>query len=168
MRALWLTVGWMCLAAPVALAQTKLSGAGQCAKRDPEHKLDVGDRPQHAFSISRSKCTWSRPFEIAGVEAKGGTAVQFDEVSAKGSRFHGYYLDTMANGDTAHYRYQGTATLNEGMPPSTEWQWTLRGTGKLKGVKGKGTCKGTASPDGMGTWECVGEYKLEPKGARSQ
>lgn len=155
-----LTVGLLCIVAPVAGAQTKLSGSGQCAKADPVHQLDVGDRRQHSFSISRFKCTWTKPFEIEGIQAKGGTAVQFDEVTANGSRFEGHYLDAMANGDTVHYRYEGKAKVMQGMPPSTEWKWTLRATGKLKGIKGKGTCKGTANPDGTGAWECAGTYTL--------
>ena len=162
MRRVWPTLGLLCLVAPVAAPQTKLSGAGQCSKPDPAHQLDVGDRPQHAFSISKVNCTWSKPFEIAGIQSKGGTAVQFDEVSDKGSRFRGYYLDTMANGDTARYRYEGKATLKPGMPASTEWEWKLvGGTGKLQGLKGKGTCKGTGNPDGSGAWECVGDYRLD-------
>lgn len=161
MRGLWLSVGLVCLGAAGAPAQTKLSGAGQCEKAEREHQLEVGDRPQHAFSISRVKCAWTKPFEIAGVQSKGGTAIQFDEISAKGSKFHGYYLDAMANGDTVRYRYEGSATVTEGKPPSTEWKWSLgHGTGKMKGVKGKGTCRGTANPDGTGAWECEGEYRV--------
>ena len=162
MRRPWLILGLLCLAAPATRAQTTLSGAGQCAKPDRAHQLDVGDRPQHSFTISQFKCTWSKPFEIAGIKSKGGTVVQFDEVSDKGSRFRGYFLDTMANGDTVRYRYEGKATLRAGMPARTEWEWKLGGgTGKLMGLKGKGTCKGTANPDGTGSWECVGEYEFE-------
>ena len=161
MRRVWLTLSLMYLGASAAPAQTMVSGGGHCAKAETEHQLDVGDRPQHTFSISRFKCTWTKPFEIAGTQSKGGTAVQFDEVSAKGSKFRGYFLDTMANGDSVQFRYEGTATLTQGKPPATEWKWTLgHGTGKLKRVKGKGTCRGTANPDGSGTWECEGEYRL--------
>lgn len=160
MRRPWLTLGLLSLFGSVAEAQTRLAGAGQCAKPDLAHKIAVPDRPNHVFSISQVKCTWSKPVEIAGVRSSGGTAVQFDEVTGNSSRYHGHYLDTMANGDTAHYRYEGTATLKDGMPQRSTWNWTLEGgTGKLKGVNGKGTCKGTASPDGS-TWECQGEYRL--------
>ncbi len=70
----------------------------------------------------------------------------------------------MANGDKAYYRYQGTAVLKDGMPQTEEGRWSLiRGTGKLKGVKGKGTYKGKAGADGTMTYEVEGEYELPKK-----
>jgi len=57
--------------------------------------------------------------------------------------------------------FQGTATMKDGAIQTAEDSWTLlRGTGKLKGAKGKGTCKGTGATDGSLTWECAGEYTL--------
>ncbi len=71
----------------------------------------------------------------------------------------------MENGDKAYYRYQGTAVLKDGAPPQTEeGTWSLiGGTGKLKGVTGKGTYKGTAGADGTITYEALGEYQISPK-----
>src|SRR5947208_4629630 len=54
----------------------------------------------------------------------------------------------MENGDKAYYRYQGTAVLKDGAPQTETGPWSLiRGTGKLKGLTGKGTYKGTAGAD---------------------
>jgi hypothetical protein len=63
------------------------------------------------------------------------------------SRFHAYYVDEMANGDKAYYRYQGTSTLNDGAPQTEQGTWTLTGgTGKLKGTKGKGRIRARPAP----------------------
>ena len=44
---------------------------------------------------------------------------------------------------------------------SSEGTWTYTGgTGKLKGIKGKGTFKGTPNPDGTMTYQVDGEYQL--------
>ena len=56
---------------------------------------------------------------------------------------HGYYVDTMENGDKAHYRWEGTGTLKGEMLESADIKWELiRGTGKMKGVKASGTSCG--------------------------
>ena len=39
------------------------------------------------------------------------------------------------------------------------WKFT-GGTGKLSGLKGKGSCKGTFQPDGKAAWVIKGEYHL--------
>jgi hypothetical protein len=53
-----------------------------------------------------------------------------------------------ATGNTAHDRGY-TTTLKGGAPVSTDCTWIFTGgTGKLNGIKGKGTCKGTFRPDG--------------------
>ena len=147
--------------ATVAAAQTKLSGTAQCGKPDPQHGVEVGDRPGHSFMVSQSKCTWTKPFEIEGVQGKDTVLTAFDEVSGNGSNMRGFFLTTMANGDKNQGRFQGTAALKDGAPQSVEGTWTFAGgTGKLKGIKGKGTSKGKGNPDGSITYEIEGEYTL--------
>src|SRR5438309_9197820 len=107
----FLALGLTFLGAQVLGAQTKLSGAGTCGKPDVTHTIAIGDRPNHAFTISQTKCRWTKPFAIGGLRSKGGTGVQSDEVSDSTSQFHGYFLDTMSDGNQAHYRYVGTTTL---------------------------------------------------------
>ena len=147
--------------APVAGAQTKMSGTAQCGKAEKQHAIEVGDRPDHSFMISQAKCTWTKPWEIEGIQNKEGVYTSFDDVTGNSSRYRGYYVDTMANGDKAYYRAQGTATLKDGVIETAEEKWTLvGGTGKLKGVKGQGSCKGKGNPDGSVTWQCEGEYQI--------
>ena len=148
--------------AAAASAQTKISGTQQCAKPDPEHSIQVGDRPNHSFAITQGKCTWTKPVEIEGIQSKEGVWTEFAEIRGNNSRYRFYYVDTMANGDQSFYRGKGTMTLKGGVPQSAEEKWTLvGGTGKLKGLKGKGTnTLKTAAADGSSTWDIEGEYEL--------
>ena len=146
--------------AAAAVAQTKISGTSQCAKPDPQHMIQVGDHPNHAYAISQSKCTWTKPYEVGGTQAKDDVVTAFDEINGDKSRNHGLVSNTMANGDKAHVSFQGTATLKDGAPQTSEGKWRFTsGTGKLKGIKGSGTYKGKGSPDGV-TFEIEGEYTL--------
>jgi hypothetical protein len=161
MRSPSLALGLTFFGATVLGAQTQLSGAGTCGTPDVAQAIAVRDRPNHSFSIAQTKCTWTRPFEIAGIQSKGGTGVQFDEVLDTTARFHGYYLDVMSNGDSAYYRYEGTTALQGGAPQTAGWKWKfVGGSGKLKGLKGKGTCRATWNLSGVNTWECTGSYRL--------
>ncbi len=65
------------------------------------------------------------------------------------------------SGDKMHVRTQGSATMKGEVIESAEGMWSFTGgTGKLKGIKGKGTYKGKGTPDGSATYEVEGEYKL--------
>ena len=48
------------LLATIAISQTKISGISTCAKPDQQQRIDVGDKPGHAFAISQGKRS-SRP-----------------------------------------------------------------------------------------------------------
>ncbi|MBZ5565050.1 MAG: hypothetical protein LAP13_21845 [Acidobacteriia bacterium] len=147
--------------AAVASAQTKISGTLQCGKTDPVYTIQVGDRPNHSFGISQTKCTWTKPLEIAGVQSKEDVYTGFSEISGNRSNGHSYGVITMANGDKCYGRLQLSATLKDGVLESAEGKWSFVGaTGKLKGLKGKATSKGKGAADGTSTWEVEGEYEL--------
>jgi len=148
----------------VARAQVKASGTLKCGKPDLEHTVDVA--PNHVLVLDQSKCSADKdkPFEIGGVKSGNAVSSDFSDVQGNKSKFHGYYVDTMENGDKGEYSFQGTATMKDNAIQTAQDSWTLlRGTGKLKGAKGKGTCKGTGAADGSLTWECDGEYTLASK-----
>ena len=150
--------------AAVAGAQTKMSGTIQCGKPDPQHMIEAGDRANHSYMIGKVNCTWTKTFEIAGVQSKDGGSTFFEEISGNSSRGHAVHTTTMANGDKAYVRYQGTSTYKDGAPQSAEGKWSFTGgTGKLKGLKGQGTTKGKAGADGSVTYEIEGEYQLPTK-----
>src|SRR6266700_3515236 len=146
MRTRFLALGLTFLGAQVLGAQTKLSGAGTCGKPDVTHTIAIGDRPNHSFTIS---------------QIKGGAGVQSDEVSDSTSQFHGYFLDTMSDGNQAHYRYVGTTTLKDGALQSAIWNWLfVGGTGTLRGLRGSGSCRAKSIGNGVSAWECTGSYQL--------
>ncbi|HJY86075.1 MAG TPA: hypothetical protein VKE24_04485 [Candidatus Acidoferrales bacterium] len=152
------------LCAVVAHAQVKASGIIKCSKPDVQHKIDVG--PSHAFVLEQAKCSADKdkPYEINGVKSGSGVSTNSTEAQGNKSRFQGYYVDTMENGDKGEYSFHGTATMKDAALQTAEDSWTLvHGTGKLKGAKGKGTCKGTGAADGSITWECQGEYTFATK-----
>ncbi|HTY40635.1 MAG TPA: hypothetical protein VMH79_02045 [Thermoanaerobaculia bacterium] len=152
-------LGALALAATLS-AQTKISGTIQC-KPGPVAPVAIGDKPGHAFAVVQSECTWTRPIEIAGVPSKSGVDTVVTEMSGNKSSDRGYHLDTMANGDKFTARFQGTGTSKDGKPVSASGTWSfIEGSGKVKGIKGKGTYKGTANADGTMTNEIEGEYSL--------
>jgi hypothetical protein len=144
--------------AAAASAQTKMSGTELCTKPDLEYSIDVGDRPNHTYVIQQGKCSWTKPMEIAGIQTKEGIYTGFVEISGNTGRARGSYVETMANGDKAYYRYEGTSNLKDGVGETRSQ--LLRATGKLKGVKAKGTCKYKVAEDRSGTFDCEGEYEL--------
>jgi hypothetical protein len=149
------------LGATTAVAQTNISGTVQCGKPDEQHALEVGDRPHHSLMIAKGKCTWTKPMEIAGSQTKEDIGAGFDDITGNKSREHGYVVNTWANGDKSYVRTQGSATLKGEMIESAEGTWSFAGgTGKLKGIKGKGTYKGKGASDGSVTYVVEGQYEL--------
>ena len=145
--------------AVAASAETKASGTVTC-KQDPVTPVAVGDQPGHAMAVSKALCTWAK-FEIAGVPSKDGVSVSLDEINDDKSTSNGYHTATLASGDKAAAHFHGTATSKDGKFQSGGGTWTFTsGTGKCKGIKGKGTFKGTPNADGNVTYQVDGEYQL--------
>ena len=155
----------MILVSASAGAQTKISGTIQCAKPDQQTAIPVGDRPGHAFVVIKVKCTWTKPIELAGIQAKTGEDTAFTEADGTKSRDSGYDVTAMANGDQFVVRFSGSSTTDKnGVVLSQTGTWTfVNGAGKLKGITGKGTYKGKGAADGSVTTEVAGEYLIAGK-----
>lgn len=144
--------------ATAASAQTKFSGTTQCAKPDPEYMVPVGDRPDHMMSLSKDKCTWTSG-EIRGVQLKDEDDTVVSDIRGNNSRERGTGVANLANGDKAFVSFQGTTTIKDKVPVATHGTWSFTGgTGKMKGLSGKGTYKGKWNPDGTSTFQIEGEY----------
>lgn len=142
------------------LAQVQVSGGGVCAKPDPSYSIQATDRPGHIFSLSKYDCTWTKPFEIAGTKSKGGPDIIVVEAQGNKGNWSEFYVDTTDNGDHGYYRFHGTANFKEGALQDIRGKWTLTGgTGKLKGIKGSGTCTGKGEEGGGVSFECEGQYQ---------
>lgn len=111
--------------------------------------------------IGKLNCTWTKPFEFAGIAAKGEEVTLFEDVSGNRVRGERRNVGTMANGDKYYGRTQFTGIVKEGVFQSAEVTWTMTGgTGKVKGLRAKGTSKGKVAADGTLTVEVEGEYEL--------
>ncbi len=126
------TLVGFCVLALVALttAQTKISGTAQCGKPDAQQKVDVPDHPGHAISISQAKCTWSKPMEVAGLKSKEGVTTDMNDIHGDTAHGHGYYVDTMENGDKAFVSFQGTASMKDN---TSEGKWNYTGGTRCRG-----------------------------------
>ena len=160
LRKLFFVVCSLCLSASVALAQGKVDSQWNCGKPTDAHSIDVGDQTGHAYAIARFTCTAVKG-ELEGVKEKEGTGTEFEDVRGNSVKLHGVFVETLTNGDKIHISYQGTGATEKGQLQSGSDEWTITsGTGKLKGAKGKGDCKGKGNPDGSATFDCTGEYTL--------
>jgi len=158
-RPLWF-IPLLVLVAPNVLGQVQVSGGGVCAKPDPAYSIAATDRAGHVFSLGKYECTWSKPFEIAGTKSKGGPDIIFVELQGNKGSWHEFYVDTTDNGDHGYYRLHGTATFKDGTLQELRGRWTLEGgTGKLKGIRGSGTCIGKGEADGGVSFDCKGQYQ---------
>ena len=147
-----------------ASAQTKLSGKVHCAKADPDYSIEVGDEPGHIVSARKAACTWTEGMEIAGLKVKAAQDVATGEVTGATARDTGYHVATMDNGDKYTVRFNGTAMMAKDKTGAITGKWTfVSGTGKLKGIKGGGSYKGTAAADGSADVNVEGDYTLPGK-----
>ena len=162
-----LMCGFVIVTATAVSAQTKFSGSQTCAKPDPSYTVPVGDRANHVMSLTKDKCTWTKG-EIAGVQFKEEIDTIVSDSSGATSRDRGYGVAVLANGDTAFLRFEGSTTIKDDAPMGGHGTWSFTGgTGKLKGVKGKGTYTGKYNQDGTSTFDVEGEYQM-PAAARSK
>lgn len=148
------------LAVGSSRAQTKIAGAIQCGKPDPQHAIEVTGMPNRSLAVEQTKCTWTKPMEIAGLQTKDGVSTASDDISGNTVRVRGYHVTNMSNADTFRVSYSGEATTKDGALQSNKGTWAfIGGSGKLKGLKGKGTYTCAAAGDGI-SCEIEGEYTL--------
>ena len=143
MRRLFMAAAVLGLCAATAGAQNKVSGTVECGKPDPLQLAPVGDRPG-----------------LGGDKTKESVGTATIDVSGDTSRARGFHVATMESGDKFFVWVQGTTTSKDGAMVEGKGTWGFTGgTGKLKGIKGKGTY--TCKPSGDGnTCEVEGEYEL--------
>jgi hypothetical protein len=71
------------------------------------------------------------------------------------------FVETFDSGDKIFYTYQATGTMKDSAFQVGENKYRITGgTGKMKGIKGSGTCKTTGSADGGLEYTCTGEYTI--------
>jgi hypothetical protein len=147
-------------AATASFAQTKVSMSGTCAKPDVMQSVPAGDKDGHTFSISQGKCTVKG--EVGGVEGKEGVWADHGDGTATRGKVSGIFTETFANGDKIIYTYSETTMMKDGAPVSATNSYQVSsGTGRMKGIKGTGTCKLTPTgTDGAMNFTCSGTYTM--------
>jgi hypothetical protein len=154
--------GLALLLASAVGAQTKVSGQHTCPK-PPEvvGTAEAGDKAGHTLSVVKSTCTWTKPLEMAGEKSKDGTSVAFSEATSTRATTTGTYVGNMDNGDKFFVSFHDTAAVTDGKPQAAKGTWSYTGgTGKLKGVTGKGSYTVTPNADGSALVDVEGEYAI--------
>jgi hypothetical protein len=147
------------LAVVMASAQTKTSLSGKCGKADVQQSIPAGDQAGHAFTLAQGKC--SAAGKVGGAAGKDGAFSEHAEVTATHMKNWGVFVETFDSGDTVIYDYQGTGTMKDGaFQAGTNKYEIAGGTGKMKGIKGSGSCKLTGKPDGGLDYACTSEYTV--------
>ena len=155
-------VGLALLFASAAGAQTKVTGKQQCPKGEVVGTADAGDKAGHAMQLVKSgTCTWATPMEMAGGKSKDGSSVAFAETTSTRATGTGTYVGNMDNGDKFFVSFHDSAAVKDGKPQAVKGTWAYTGgTGKLKGITGKGTYTVTLNADGTSVVDVEGEYAV--------
>lgn len=139
--------------------QSKVAGKQHCPKPQALATAEAGDEAGHTMKLEKSTCTWVTPLEILGERSKEGTFVAFSEASSTRAATNGTYVGIMDSGDKFYIAFHW-ATLKDGHPENVKGDWAFTGgTGKLKGITGKGTYTATENDNG-GEVNMEGEYSV--------
>lgn len=150
-----------------ALAQTHISATLKCGKADASQPpVEVGDEAGHVLMSMKMSCSYSKPMVIAGLKSETLSVAELTEVTGPKFQDRGYSVTTMENGDKAYVHSQDTGIMKEGGAFTDEGTWTFTGgTGKLKGIKGKGIYKSSGTTEGGEEIQTEGEYSLPRESA---
>lgn len=142
-----------------AIAQTRTSGTLDCGKPEQSYTVQVPDEKEFSYTIGYSKCTWTKSYTVEGLQSTINIGVGFDEQMGTSGQTTNSGYTQYKNGDKAYWRYVATFDTKT-MTSSGTWTYT-RGTGKLMGIKGSGTCTCRLKPAGAGSiCEIKGDYTL--------
>jgi len=148
------------LAAAATPAQMKHDFSGKCSKPDVPATIPAGDKDGHAFMLQQGKCETTTG-EIGDAKSKSGAYSEHDEAMGMHAKGWGVYVETYDSGDKVFYTYQTMATMKDGALVSGSNKYQISGgTGKMKGIKGSGTCKLTGDAGGGLTYDCTGDYTI--------
>jgi len=136
----------------------KVEGKVRCEKPDPAYSIDVPDRPGHALTIAKRKCTWTEPMLIMGAKTKDGVAVGYAEKSEGMLHVSGFETDTLDDGEKLTWKSMGQVLAEKG-PATATGRWSLmRGTGRFRGIKGGGSYEEKLDADDVLVLELEGVY----------
>jgi len=147
------------LAVVAGSAQTKTTMSGKCEKSQVQQSISIPDQQGHMFMLAQGNCTANG--DIGGTAGKSGVYSEHADVRGSQLRSWGTYVETLDSGDKVFYDYQVTGTAKNGTLQSATNKYQISGgTGKMKNIKGSGTCKLTGAADASSLYSCTGEYTL--------
>lgn len=142
--------------------QTQIAGKMHCPKPQALAHVEPSDEAGHTMRLEKSTCTWLIPFEMVGERAAEVSFVAFSEESDTRAATNGTIVGSMANGDKFYISFRWSA-LKANDPENTKGYWEFKGgTGKLKGITGKGTYTANENENG-GEVNMEGEYSAPDK-----
>ena len=149
-------------------AQNYISGTVKCGKPDiSQPPIEVGDRASHVLMVMKMTCRYITPAQLAGLKLTTESVAELTEIVGGKFQDRGYVVIATENGDKAYAHTQDTGIMKEGGAFTDRGTWTITdGTGKLRGIKGKGTYKSSGSSEGEVS-QMEGEYSLPPLSAVS-
>ena len=132
----------------------KVDTKWHCSKAATEHKLDVGDAPDHSYVIAQGSCEATA--SDGDLKEKSGAYTLVHEDIGRILHFpRPVQCHHRQWGQGFNYTYEGTAYSDSTKPVANKWK-IASGTGKNKGVKGTGSCAGKMNADGSVDWTCTG------------
>jgi hypothetical protein len=140
-------------------AQTKTTMTGKCDKPSMAQSAPAGDKDGHAYMIQQGSCT--AVGDVGDAKGKSGMFSEHDDATATHVMGWGMYVETLDSGDKIFYSYTTTASTKDNMITTGGNTYKITGgTGKMKGIKGSGTCKLKGEADGGLTYDCTGDYMM--------
>lgn len=147
------------MAVATGSAQTKMTMSGKCEKSQVQQSISIPDQPGHMLTLAQGPCTATG--DIGGVAGKSGIYSEHADIKSGDLRSWGVFVETLSSGDKVFYDYQVTGTAKNGTLQSATNKYQISGgTGKMKSIKGSGTCKLTGAADASSEYTCTGEYTL--------
>lgn len=147
------------MAVATGSAQTKMTMSGKCEKSQVQQSVSIPDQQGHMFMLTQGKCTANG--DIGGSSGKEGIYSEHADVKSGDLRSWGVFVETLSSGDKVFYDYQVTGTAKNGTLQSATNKYQISGgTGKMKNIKGSGTCKLTGAADASSQYSCTGEYTM--------
>ncbi len=145
---------------PTPIPMVKISGTMTCAPAE-RMTLDVADAKGHTISLSKTECEWSTPLRLGNFRTRKGDSKSLSDSRGDVSMDHGYHVGSMTNGDRYYVKFDGDTRYDGRGPSAQRGRWSFSGgTGKLKGLFGRGTYKTAFDAQGEATVTVEGEYRL--------
>jgi len=147
--------------AALAQGQQTLSANSSCGIALVHQTVAIDDGGHHSISLDQRECSFENSTELSGSRIVKYISTGVDDVQFDKSTDHGYAVGETASGDKYFLRYQGTATLDDGIPLHLEGTWRFTGgTGKLRGLTGQGTYSARPTTNGGMVFKLEGNYQV--------